>query len=233
VKAAHPDVECLLFPKADYPAGFALLQKLRDLFGKPRLSEEDSFRLQSIRQGQSFQAASEGGDSTEQLLASAEAQVQFEYDPPPSDKRVVELVNKTNQFNLNGLRFTDGEWHEGALDAQSVTVAITYQDKFGPLGKIAVVRGRKENSGLRINAWVMSCRAFSRRIEYQTLLQLFERCAAEAITFDFVPTAKNKPIADFLRSLLDQEPLSGSVLTRENFNKKLPALHHQVIEKHG
>ncbi len=59
VQAAHPDVECLLFPKSDYQAGFAFLQKLRDLFGKPRLSEEDSFRLESIRQGQQFQEAAE------------------------------------------------------------------------------------------------------------------------------------------------------------------------------
>ena len=233
VQAAHPDVECLLFPKSDYQAGFAFLQKLRDLFGKPRLSEEDSYRLQSIRQGQQFQDAAQGGDSTEQLLASAEARLTFEFNPPASDKRVVELVNKTNQFNLNGVRFTDGEWHEKAKDPDTVTVAISYQDKFGPLGKIAVVRGTKHRKTLWINAWVMSCRAFSRRIEHQTLLQLFDRCGVDALAFDFASTPKNKPIADFLRDLLGEEPAHGAVLTRERFNEKLPKLHHQLVEKNG
>jgi len=233
VQAAHPDVECLLFPKSDYQAGFVFLQKLRDLFGRPRLSEEDSYRLQSIRQGQQFQDAAQGGDSTEQLLAAAEAQVTFEFNPPASDKRVVELVNKTNQFNLNGLRFTDGEWHEKTNDPNTVTVAISYQDKFGPLGKIAVVRGMKHEKTLRIDAWVMSCRAFSRRIEHQTLLQLFERYGAETITFEFTSTPKNKPIADFLRDLLGEEPVNGAVLTRERFNEKLPKLYHQLVEKNG
>ncbi len=233
VQAAHPDVECLQFPKSDYQAGFAFLQKLRDLFGKPRLSEEDSFRLESIRQGQQFQEAGNGGDSTEQLLAAADARLTLEFNPPASDKRVVELVNKTNQFNLNGLRFTDGEWHDKADDPNRFTVAVSYQDKFGPLGKIAVVRGTKEDNLFRVNAWVMSCRAFSRRIEYQTLLQLFERHGAASIAFEFAPTPKNKPMADFLRELLDQEPTNGIVLTREKFEEKLPKLYHQLIEKNG
>jgi FkbH-like protein len=233
VQAAHPDVECLLFPKSDYQAGFAFLQKLRDLFGKPRLSEEDSYRLQSIRQGQQFQDAATSGDSTEDLLAAAEAQITLEFDPPPGDKRVVELVNKTNQFNLNGVRFTDGEWHEKASDPNTFTLAISYQDKFGPLGKIAAVQGTREEKGLRIHAWVMSCRAFSRRIEHQTLAQLFERYRAESIAFDFTPTPKNKPIADFLRDLLNEEPGNGVVLTREGFNEKLPKLYHQLVEKNG
>jgi FkbH-like protein len=189
--------------------------------------------LQSIRQGQQFQDAASSGNSTEDLLAAAEAQVTLEFDPPPSDKRVVELVNKTNQFNLNGSRFTDGEWHEKASDPSSVTLAISYQDKFGPLGKIAVVRGSREGNQLRIHAWVMSCRAFSRRIEHQTLAQLFDRYGAETILFDFNPTPKNKPIADFLRDLLDEEPANGVALTREKFNEKLPKLYHQLVEKNG
>jgi FkbH-like protein len=233
VAGVHPEVECLLFPKSDYQAGFAFLQRLRDLFGKPRLSEEDSYRLQSIRQGQQFHDAVEGGDSTENLLAAAEAQVTLEFNPPPSDKRVVELVNKTNQFNLNGLRWTDGEWHEKAGDPSTFTVAISYADKFGPLGKIAVVRGSREGSALRVHAWVMSCRAFSRRIEHQTLLQLFQRFGAETIAFDFAPTPKNKPVSDFLVDLLGEEPAADALLTRTRFTEKLPKLYHQLVEKNG
>ena len=220
IQAAHPDVECLLFPKSDYQAGFAFLQKLRDLFGKRRLSEEDSFRLQSIRQGQQFQDAAGVFDSTEELLAAAEAVITLEFNPPPSDKRVVELVNKTNQFTLNGIRFTDAEWHEEGSDPDAFTVSVSYQDKFGPLGKIAVVRGKRQETSLRINAWVMSCRAFSRRIEYQTLARLFDRYQADSIAFDFTATPKNKPITDFLRDLVDEEPASGVSLTRRKIRRE-------------
>ena len=233
VKAAHPDIDCILFPKADYAAGFELLRRLRDLFGKTRLSEEDSYRLQSIRQGQQFQQAAESGNSTEDLLASAEALVTLEYNPPSSDKRAVELVNKTNQFNLNGKRYTDAEWQEAAHAAGAFTLAISYQDKFGPLGKVAVLRGRSESSRVRIESWVMSCRAFSRRIEHQTLTQLFKRYNAAEIVFDFVSTPKNKPMEDFLSELLGANPANGDVLTRPNFEAKIPKLYHQLSEKNG
>jgi FkbH-like protein len=233
VQAAYPAMECILFPKSDLSAGFALLQRLRDLFGKPRLSEEDSYRLQSIRQGQQFVESQQSDFPLEDLLATAEAVISLEYNPPATDKRVVELVNKTNQFNLNGRRFTETEWQERLQVPGSFVLAISYQDKFGPLGKIAVVRGRREADALMIEAWVMSCRAFSRRIEYQTIAQLFNHFAVQDIAFDFAPTTKNKPLSDFLQEMIGEERKSGARLSRESFTAKCPKLYHQIIETNG
>jgi len=219
VRAAHPGMECILFPKSDYPAAFALLQKLRDLFGKPSLSEEDAFRLESIRNSRQFQEPAAGG---EQFLASADATITFEWNPPAEDARILELVNKTNQFNLNGRRFTLAEWHQLAASPGAFTLAVSYQDKFGPLGKIAVVAGQQTASALNVEVWVMSCRAFSRRIEYQVLKQLFEK--ADRIEFAYTETSKNGPAKDFLKG--------ESVLTRAEFEAKCPPLYHR-IENHG
>jgi FkbH-like protein len=233
VQAAYPAMECILFPKSDLPAGFAFLQRLRDLFGKPRLSEEDSYRLQSIRQGQQFAESQQSDFPLEDLLATAEAVISLEYDPPATDKRVVELVNKTNQFNLNGHRFTETEWQEGLQAPDSFALAISYKDKFGPLGKIAVVRGRREADALTIEAWVMSCRAFSRRIEHQTIAQLFSRFAVQDIVFNFAPTAKNKPLSDFLQEMTGEESKAGARLSLESFTAKCPKLYHRIIETNG
>jgi FkbH-like protein len=233
VQAAYPALECILFPKSDLPAGFALLQRLRDLFGKPRLSEEDSYRLQSIRQGQQFAESQQSNSPLEDLLSTAEAIISLEYNPPVSDRRVVELINKTNQFNLNGRRFTEAEWQEGLQASDSFALAISYQDKFGPLGKIAVLRGKRETDALTIEAWVMSCRAFSRRIEYQTIARLFDHFEVKDIVFNFAPTTKNKPLSDFLEELIGEEPKPGIRLSRESFTAKCPKLYHQIIETNG
>jgi FkbH-like protein len=230
VQAAYPSMECILFPKSDLPAGFAFLQRLRDLFGKPRLSEEDSYRLQSIRQGQQFAESQQSESSLENLLATAEAVISLEYDPPASDRRVIELINKTNQFNLNGRRFTETEWQDGLQAPGSFALAISYLDKFGPLGKIAAVRGRQEADKLIVEAWVMSCRAFSRRIEYQTIAQLFDRFAVQDIVFQFTPTTKNKPLSAFLEEVTGTEPKSGVQISRELFEEKCPKLYHQIVE---
>ena len=48
VKAAYPAIDCLAFPVENDQACYALLEQLRDLFGKTRVSEEDSIRLPSI-----------------------------------------------------------------------------------------------------------------------------------------------------------------------------------------
>jgi FkbH-like protein len=233
VQAAYPALECILFPKSDLPAGFALLQRLRDLFGKPRLSEEDSYRLQSIRQGQQFAESQQSNFPLEDLLATAEAVISLEYNPPASDKRVVELINKTNQFNLNGRRFTEAEWQEGLQAPGSFALAISYQDKFGPLGKIAVLRGKQETDALIIEAWVMSCRAFSRRIEHQTVARLFDHFEIKDIVFNFAPTTKNKPLSDFLQEITGQELNSGIRLSRESFTAKCPKLYHRIVETNG
>ena len=48
-QSAFPEMECLLFPKDDYSAFWQMLSHLRNRFAKTRIHEEDSFRLQSIR----------------------------------------------------------------------------------------------------------------------------------------------------------------------------------------
>jgi predicted enzyme involved in methoxymalonyl-ACP biosynthesis len=93
------------------------------------------------------------------------------------------------------------------------------------LGKIAVLRGERTADRIRIDTWVMSCRAFSRRIEYQCLFQLFQRFEAQEITFDFISTPKNGPVRDFLSALVG-EP--ATALTREAFVAKCPKLHQKV-----
>jgi FkbH-like protein len=233
VRTAHPGIECILFPKSDYVAGLAFLRRLRDLFGKSRLSEEDNYRLESIRQPLNPEHKNGAGYSAEQFLSQAGATITLEYNPPSTDTRVVELVNKTNQFNLNGIRYTEAEWQGALREPGSFCLAVSYQDKFGPLGKIAAVRGKLEGKEIRIETWVMSCRAFSRRIEHQCIRKLFERLSAEEMIFDFRATPKNGPAQDFLTAMLGEAPAPDARLSRAAFEVRCPKLYHKVIETNG
>jgi FkbH-like protein len=229
VAAAHPAIHCVQFPTGDYPAGMALLRQLRDLCGKERISSEDGLRLESIRQGAEFRRLSEDGNVPESFLAQAEAAVTFDFCPSREDSRVLELVNKTNQFNLNGLRRTEADWHGQGSDG--VVAVISYEDKFGPLGKIAVIQGRRDGAHLHVGTWVMSCRAFSRRVEHQCLKVLFERLDVSEIRFDFAPTPKNGPLQDFFAALPGNKVNGTILLTRDEFEARCPALFHRVVLK--
>ncbi len=205
VAAAHPGIECVLFPKSDHAAALAMLRRLRDLCGKEHVSAEDALRLESIRQASAFREQTSSGGAPEAFLAQAAATLTFDFDCA-AKPRVLDLINKTNQFNLNGKRFTDAEWHRLTTRADALVVAISYEDKFGPLGTIGVIGGAVQGKSLSVETWVMSCRAFARRIEHQTLRMLFESSGANEIYFDFLPTAKNGPLQDFLRQSPANDP---------------------------
>lgn len=232
VAVAHPGIECLLFPNSDYAAALALLRRLRDLFGKPRISEEDAIRLESIRQSAAFQQAGQqadgGGADAETFLQQAEAAIRFDFSAA-DDPRALELVNKTNQFNLNGIRYTEGDWNARLACPGALRVVVSYRDKFGPLGKIAVLEGRQEGEALFIDAWVMSCRAFSRRIEHQCLQTMFDRYAAREIRFAFQPTPRNGPLQEFFTPIAGQPPGGPFTLERTQFEEKRPALYHRIV----
>ncbi len=228
VRAAYPGVECLAFPDDD-AAVYDLIVRLRDLFGKGTLSAEDAIRVESLRRASlaPIDAASSGA-SFETFLERLEAEVSLEFVAGPPPARALELVNKTNQFNLNGRRFTEGEWLALLREPGTFLLLVGYRDKFGPLGTIAVVAGRTTPRGPWIESWVMSCRAFSRRIEHLCLQVIFERFGAETISFDYQPTPKNDPLRKFFKSLLGAEPASPLPLAREVVETNGPALHHKV-----
>lgn len=229
VAAQHPGIECLLFPKDDPLAALQLLQTLRDLCGKDRISADDALRLASIRQGAAFREQSEAGAAPETFLMQAEATITFDF-ASADEPRVLELVNKTNQFNLNGQRFTEADWHRQTADERMIVASVSYEDKFGPLGIIGVVKGCVQNDRLVVDTWVTSCRAFSRRIEHQTLRMLFDTAGTAEVYFEFAPTAKNGPLREFLTSLLGETPTGPFSLSREQFESHCPPLYHQVKE---
>jgi len=229
VKAAHPDVECLLYPGGDEQAAYELLEHLRDLFGKERLTEEDALRLDSLRRAQALREEFAGsGASSDEFLQGMQARLTLDFTKEPSDTRVFELVNKTNQFNLNGKRYSEGEWHALLREPDRFLLVVSYKDKYGAIGKIAVLTGRPQNGTLAVDTWVMSCRAFARRIEHKCLDLLFERYGVEEIAFDFQATPRNGPLREFFTELTGRPPEPGFRLSRTLFAEKCPPLYHTI-----
>ena len=230
-KTSHPEMECIQFPTFDGPAIYELLERLRDRFGRSAILEEDAIRLDSIRR--THVAAAEGdlgGEELPRFLAQAEPELTFDFSGLPMDPRALELVNKTNQFNLNARRFTENSFQSYVGNPAAFSSVVSYRDKYGPLGKIAVLMGRKNGRKLRIDTWVMSCRAFSRHIEYQCLKELFDRFDVDEIEFDYLPTERNTPLGEFLGKILGVPPRPGPCLFRKEFLEKFPETFHSVQE---
>jgi len=227
VKAAWPEIDCLLFPKNDHLAMLVLLRTLRDLFGKHRLTDEDRFRLSSVRAAADVPREHSQTCRQDEFLSQAKGTLTVQFEPPLADPRILELVNKTNQFNLNGVRHTEAEWRR-RFEAASFLLLASYEDKFGPLGKIAVLAGQREDGALRLSTWVMSCRAFSRRIEYGIMTLLFSHFGVAELRFDFAVTPKNGPFQSCFAAFVGTVPEGPFSVTREQFEKYRPRLYFEV-----
>ena len=140
---------------------------------------------------------------------------------------------------MNGLRRTEADWSAATHGPGSVVGVVSYTDKFGPLGKISVFQGCRNGSTLEMSTWVMSCRAFSRRVEHQCLRVLFDRFGLKDVAFNFAPTAKNGPLQDFLETLTGNKPSGTVAVTRPEFEAHCPPLYHRLTlleensENHG
>jgi len=231
VHAAFPQMECVVFPKSDYQPLWEFLKQLRDRFGKDSVSSEDQIRLDSIRSVAAFRdlLQTPGLDATE-FLRNAEATISFSLKADVRDSRAFELINKTNQFNLNGKRLSRSDWLNFLQNPGAFLLTATYEDKYGPLGKVAVVMGNNDGSKLHVRSWVMSCRAFSRRIEHQCLKYLFENTGVDEMVFDFEATPRNQPIQDFFAALFGGPASPSFSIDRASFDVKAPALFHRVVE---
>lgn len=215
VKAAFPAISCVQFPAGDTTAVYDMILQLRNLFGKSAVIEEDAMRLASIRRSHLSllsENSAAGGLAPERI----HAEIVCDFTHSVADARPLELVNKTNQFNLNGERYTDGEWRRVLSAPGSYLMTASYRDKFGPLGTVAVLAGSMVGRTLTIHTWVMSCRAFARRIEHRCLTELVARFDPAEVVFDYAKTERNGPMTDFLTQILGKIPSPGMHMFRES-----------------
>lgn len=240
IRRQHPGITPLQLSAKDPRAVLELLSQLRDLFGKPTVLAEDKLRLASIRNAASFEQAAQGGD-LDGFLAGLDATVTFDARKLDDGGRLLELLNKTNQFNLNGVRVSESEWARLLADADSVVVGVAYADRYGSLGTIGLAVGKMVRPEvLELGHWVLSCRAFSRRIEEHTLRFLFGSSGCQTIRLAYRATERNKPFRELLGRLgLTLEPARDSVtaprpeadivIERERFEEVAGRLPHRAV----
>ena len=165
-----------------------------------------------------MQNATGGAESLEEVLSGAGGVLKMVRLSDPPDPRALELVNKTNQFNLNGRRFNEAEWLQYLRTPNHMIWMASYTDRFGPLGKISILAGRLSESGeLDLDTWVLSCRAFGRRVEYAMIDTLLERHEVRSIRFHFEHTERNGPLQEILGSLAGEALKPGSLLEASDF----------------
>ena len=112
-------------------------------------------------------------------------------------ERVLELVQRTNQFNTTTRRRSRADIVEMLRSDDHDLVVAGLRDRFGDLGIVAVVVVDHSRPGhAEIDSFVMSCRAMGLGLEYLVLNEL--TCAAPERTWtgQFISTDRNGPAGE-------------------------------------
>jgi FkbH-like protein len=124
--------------------------------------------------------------------------------------RTVQLINKTNQFNLTTRRYSEDDVLAVMDDPRAFGLQLRLLDRFGDNGIIAIIIGRMQNAGdLLIDSWLMSCRVLGRGVEPTTLNLVAEQArllGAKRLLGDYIATAKNGMVEDHYVKLGFTEP---------------------------
>ncbi len=119
--------------------------------------------------------------------------------------RVAQLTQRSNQFNLRTVRYSESEIEEIALDINYVPITFTLKDRFGDNGLICVVILKKQSSTkLFIDTWLMSCRVLKRGMEHfvlNTLVEQAKKLGYPSLVGEYIPTAKNTMVQNHYRNL--------------------------------
>ena len=114
--------------------------------------------------------------------------------------RVAQLSQRSNQFNLRTVRYTDADIETLANEPEVIDLCFTLEDKFGDNGLIAVVIMKPlDKETLFVDTWFMSCRVLKRGMENFTLNTMVESAKAKGfkrIVGEYLPTAKNGMVAE-------------------------------------
>ncbi|MBV9757364.1 MAG: HAD-IIIC family phosphatase [Alphaproteobacteria bacterium] len=196
-RAAVPEI-------SDDPTGYPQVLADAGYFESVCVTDDDrarSAQYQANRQRQVIQ--SDSGDISSFLEGLSMRLLWRRFDSAGL-ARIVQLINKTNQFNLTTRRYSEAEVLAVMRDEGAIGLQLRLLDRFGDNGMIAVVIGRLDDGALRIDSWLMSCRVLGRQVEQATLNVIARQAArlgAKRLLGEYLPTAKNGMVREHYRRL--------------------------------
>ena len=203
VSLALPGVRCVAFPQHDH-AFVTFVNDLANLFPHRMITAEDRERTDLYRRRLEGIVSTDlqGADLT-RFLRDLKMTLTI-HDRGRGDRtRAVQLINKTNQFNLNGHRVTD-EQVRAMLEAGGRLFGAVLADRTGNHGEVLTCLVASDST---IASFVMSCRVLQRRVEYAFLAWLAGQ-PTPPVALQWESTARNEPFRQFLSEVAG--PLNGA-----------------------
>ena len=199
IRQQLPEVAVIAAPLEE-PWKLVELLSAQPFFDAAVVTDDDANRLTEYKAQAQRAALETSAGNRDEFLASLEIVCTFlsALDAPLA--RSVQLLAKTNQFNLTTRRRSAAEVEEFASARGGQAIAVRVRDRFGDAGVVGLALARTEGDTCSIDSLLLSCRVIGRGIETALLAHLGEnaiRAGATRLVGEFIPTKKNAPCADF------------------------------------
>ena len=224
VKKFVPEVLVVDVPEdpADYLQALSLCMP----FEWGQLTGEDFKRTQSYLQNSKRQELESSFVNYDEYLQALDMVGSVDEIDEYSKERFAQLINKSNQFNLRTIRYTEAAIEQMMQEENTKLLAVSLKDKFSDYGIISCIILKKEGEECFADTWVMSCRVLKRGVEefaFSHVCDVARGMECSRLVGEYIPTAKNRMVKDFYPGLGFEEIAEnkyGYDLTKE-YNKKI------------
>jgi FkbH-like protein len=170
-----------------------------DVFDTLRVTEEDLKRHRDYELRAARKASVKG--DTGDFLSSLELRAVLEPVRPGNFERVVQMLGKTNQFNLTTRRHQLDDLRRLTSTPGAVSLALRLVDRFGDQGIVGVMLAVPDDKhdALIVDSFLVSCRALSRGVEEVLWAELVNRAVTagmQRIYAHYLPTSKNALVSN-------------------------------------
>lgn len=190
VAAALPMVDTYRFDAGKADEALGLLASI-DGLKTWSVTAEDREKAAQYSQERSRSEAKAGATSLQDYLDSLDIRLEIGCNRATQVKRISQLTNKTNQFNLTTRRHSEAEI--ARLMESGAVFDIRLIDRFGDMGVIGVVIVEDGE----IETFLMSCRALGRGAEGRILAYVCDRVGHTGLVATYRPTGKNMMTEEF------------------------------------
>ncbi|MBV9537516.1 MAG: HAD family hydrolase [Acidisphaera sp.] len=187
------------------PATFPQMLADAGYFEGLAVTEEDRARSAQYQGNIQREALRVSSTDLPAYLRSLEMQLTWRRFDQIGLQRTVQLINKTNQFNLTTRRYTEDDVLGVMRDNRAFGMQLRLLDRFGDNGIISVIIGKmQDEDDLLIDTWLMSCRVLGRQVEPTTLnlvADQAQKLGAKRLVGEYIPSKKNGMVKDHYAKL--------------------------------
>ena len=168
------------------------------------ISDDDRRRADMMQQSRQRAQLCAQAESVEDFLRDLAMTATVGQLGPMTLPRIVQLLAKTNQFNLTTRRHTGAQLQVLVEQQRGIVLWMRLRDRFGDNGLIGIAIGVPESrEQWRVDSFLLSCRVIGRQAETVLLGALAQHAfeqGCKTLVGEYIPTAKNGQVADFYAS---------------------------------